>query len=119
MPIVATRVDGTLDILEDGSTGIVCAAGDVEALAGGVRRLLLDRNLGRFLAGRARAVLREFDIDEMVRSQERLYLSLHRGETSGAGEKGRPPAATTNNDGRGGASRGDSGAGRSRAVATR
>ena len=119
VPIVATRVDGTRDILLDGSTGIVCAAGDVEALAGGVRRLLLDRNLGRFLAGRARAVLREFDIDEMVRSQERLYLSLHRGGTSGAEESGRPPAATNNNDGRGGACRGDPGAGRARAAATR
>ncbi len=119
VPIVATSVDGTSDILEDGSTGIVCAPGDIEGLAGGVRRLLLDRDLGRVLAGRARVVLREFDIDEMVRSQERLYLSLYRGETCRAGERERPPAATHNNDGQGGTSRGDPRAARARTAATR
>jgi len=119
VPIVATSADGTSDILEDGSTGIVCAPGDIEGLAGGVRRLLRDPGLGRVLAGRARAVLREFDIDEMVRDQERLYLSLHGGGPRGAGA--RPAATDTNNndDGRGGASRGDPRAARTRAAATR
>jgi glycosyltransferase involved in cell wall biosynthesis len=119
VPIVATRVDGTSDILQDGSTGIVCAPGDIEGLAQGVRRLLLDRDLGRVLAERARAVLGEFDIDEMVRSQERLYLSLLRSGTASAGEHERPQARAINNDGPDGDSRGDSRAPRDRAAATR
>src|SRR5439155_6428256 len=57
VPIVATSADGTSDILQDGATGIVCAPGDVDGLACGVRRLLLDPGPGRVLAGRARAVL--------------------------------------------------------------
>ncbi len=96
VPIVATAADGTTDILQDGSTAIVCAPGDIEGLAAGVSRLLLDRELGVRLAGRARVVLPEFDIDEMVRAQERLYLSLFEREAREA----IPPQSGTNNDGR-------------------
>ena len=97
VPIVATSVDGTSDILKEGQTGIVRPPGDVEGLAAGVKRLLLDRPFARRLAERARSVLAEFDIDDMVRAQERLYLSLlgtGRGQDGGRGrERG------INNDG--------------------
>ena len=106
VPIVATAVDGTSDILEDGRTGIVRVPGDVEGLAEGVERLLLDRGFARGLAERARSVLGEFDIDEMVRAQERLYLSLFEaGRAQGGAPRERPP---TNNDARSGAAGGRS-----------
>lgn len=76
VPIVATGVDGTRDILRDGETGIVCAPPGVDGLAAGVKRLLQDRDFARTLAARAKAILPEFDIDGMVRAQERLYLAL-------------------------------------------
>ena len=103
VPIVATAVDGTADILRDGLTGILCAPHDTDGLAAGVRRILLDREFGRGLARRARAVLEEFDIDAMVREQERLYLTLLGGRARGAGGAGpgRGGTAGTNNDGAG------------------
>ena len=95
VPIVATSVGGTSDILKDGRTGIVRAPGDVEGLAAGVKRLLLDRGFARSLTEQARSVLGEFDIDEMVRAQERLYLSLIEG---GRGESGAPRQTPPNNN---------------------
>ena len=99
VPIVATGVDGTRDILRDGETGIVCAPLDAAGLAAGVQRLLEDRRLASALARRARAVLPEFDIDGMVRAQERLYLALlrDRRDAPGAGNI-RPPGSRNNND---------------------
>ena len=76
VPVVATAVDGALDILDDGVNGFLCNPGDVEGMAERVRRLLRDPELRRELAGRARAVLPQFDIDAMVRAQERLYSQL-------------------------------------------
>ncbi len=76
VPVVATAVDGALDILEDGVNGFLCNPGDVEGMAERVRRLLRDPALRRELAGRARAVLPQFDIDAMVRAHERLYSQL-------------------------------------------
>lgn len=76
VPVVATAVDGTTDILKEGETGMVCAPHDLDGLAARVERLLRDRAFANGLVARARAILPEFDIDAMVRSQERLYLDL-------------------------------------------
>ncbi len=87
VPVVATAVDGTTDILVDGVNGMVCPPGDITGMAGRVVLLLRDPVLGGRLAGRARGVLPEFDIDGMVRAQEELYLDLLR-------ESGRAPEVT-------------------------
>ncbi|MGH9750358.1 MAG: glycosyltransferase [Candidatus Polarisedimenticolia bacterium] len=76
VPVVATGVDGTTDVLRDGDTGVVCRPHDVDALSAGVSRLLEDPAHARACAGRARACLPEFDIDAMVRAQEDLYARL-------------------------------------------
>jgi glycosyltransferase involved in cell wall biosynthesis len=101
VPIVATGVDGTRDILTDGETGIVCAPLDAPGLAAGVLRLLSDVPYAAALARRAREVLPEFDMDAMVRAQERLYQALLRGrhDLGGTGG-GRGGGPATNNDGR-------------------
>jgi glycosyltransferase involved in cell wall biosynthesis len=92
VPIVATSVDGTSEILRDGRSGIVRSPGDVEGLAAGVKRLLLDRAYARSLAEKARSVLTEFDIDAMVRAQERLYLEvLEKGRSGRGAPSQRPP----------------------------
>ncbi len=88
VPIVATGVDGTCDILRDGETGLVCAPLDADGLAAGVLRLLGDRQLAAAIASRAGSVLPEFDIDGMVRAQERLYLTLIQGRRRETGNDG-------------------------------
>jgi glycosyltransferase involved in cell wall biosynthesis len=75
-PIVATAVDGTPEAVADGINGFVHPFGAVEALAQSVVTLLRDPELRRQFgqAGRRRSIA--WDIDEMVRAQERLYLEL-------------------------------------------
>ncbi|HKB08517.1 MAG TPA: glycosyltransferase family 4 protein [Candidatus Polarisedimenticolia bacterium] len=102
VPIVATSVDGTSEILRDGRTGIVRSPGDVEGLAAGVARLLHDRSYARALTERARSILAEFDIDAMVRDQERLYLELMEEGRSEPGASSQRPTPI-NNDERSGA----------------
>jgi glycosyltransferase involved in cell wall biosynthesis len=76
VPIVATAVDGTNDIIVEGRTGLVRRPHDLKGLSEAVVRLLRDPALGHSLAARARDVLPEFDIDLMVRAQESLYQTL-------------------------------------------
>ena len=52
-PVVATSVGGIPEIVVDGETGILAPAGDPDALAAAVLRLLKDREL-RSTAGRRR-----------------------------------------------------------------
>jgi glycosyltransferase involved in cell wall biosynthesis len=84
-PVVATAVDGTAEILRDGDNGFLCPPHDCDGLAARVLRLLDDPGLGERLAARARPILREFDIDRMVREQEDLYRRLLRAEAPAIG----------------------------------
>jgi glycosyltransferase involved in cell wall biosynthesis len=77
LPVVATRVGGVPEVVEEGRTGLLAPAGDHEALAGLLLRLAGDPDLrarmGR--AGRERA--RElFSEDRMVAEYEQIYREL-------------------------------------------
>ncbi|NNN06017.1 MAG: glycosyltransferase family 4 protein, partial [Elusimicrobia bacterium] len=80
LPSVCYATDGVVDVLHDGVTGLLAPPGDVEAFAQKLTNLLLDAGLRARLGAAARASIGpEFDIDEMVRAQERLYLELLEG----------------------------------------
>jgi glycosyltransferase involved in cell wall biosynthesis len=80
LPSVCYATDGVTDLLRDGENGYLIAPGDTDAFAGRLSALLNDEALRRRLGAAALAsVGAEFDIDGMVRAQERLYerLSAH------------------------------------------
>ncbi len=76
LPIVATRVDGAPEAIEDGVTGYLVRAGDIEGLADRTLRLIADPELRRRMGAAALRRTAPWDIDEMVRRQERLYEAL-------------------------------------------
>ena len=79
-PMVATAVDGTPEVVVDGSTGLTVPPGDAAALARAICRLLSDRWLGEKLALAGRDwVLERFDAERQVQRTEALYeLALAR-----------------------------------------
>jgi glycosyltransferase involved in cell wall biosynthesis len=79
IPVVATGVGGTPDLLEGGACGLLIPSGDAVAMADAVNGILRDRNLRSQLAasGRARAVAC-FSHSSMVASYEDLYRSVLR-----------------------------------------
>ena len=79
LPIVASRVGGTAELLDDGKAGIIFEPGDVAGLADGILRLARDRQrrieLG--LAARSR-VAEEFSERAMVRRSLEVYAGAAR-----------------------------------------
>ena len=73
VPVVATAVDGTVEVLRSGVNGFLAPAGDVAALTDGVRAVLEDPVLRDRLVTSATIGLEEFDRDLMVRREEELY----------------------------------------------
>ncbi|MGC2374801.1 MAG: glycosyltransferase [Solirubrobacteraceae bacterium] len=74
-PIVATRVGGNPDLIEDCEDGLLVEPGDHLALALAIGRLLHDRELGKRLGAAARERRRrEFTIETMCRRLEALYV---------------------------------------------
>jgi glycosyltransferase involved in cell wall biosynthesis len=75
-PVVATGVDGTSDIIQDGTNGFLAAPHDIESFAKKILALLSDKTLQAEFSQSSQNILSEFDIDLMVKKQEQLYLHL-------------------------------------------
>jgi glycosyltransferase involved in cell wall biosynthesis len=77
LPVVATRVGGLPDLIEDGVHGLLVERQDPAGLAAAVETLLRDPERARQMGERARERRRrEFELDVMVRRLESLYLDL-------------------------------------------
>lgn len=77
VPVIATRSEGALEILEDGVTGQLVACRNPEELASAIVSLLDDEEKRRTFSEQALAVVCErFAVDSMVSATEQLYESL-------------------------------------------
>lgn len=85
-PLVATRVGGIPELVEDGKTGFVVERGDVQAIADRILKLVADSEL-RDRMGRAgcEVALEKFDLVRNVKKVTSLYgLSINEPTTAGA-----------------------------------
>jgi glycosyltransferase involved in cell wall biosynthesis len=77
LPVVATRVGGVPECVEDGRTGLLVEPGDEAALTAALARLARDRDLRRALGEAARQrVLRDLTLPEVARGYARFYRRL-------------------------------------------
>jgi len=77
VPVVATSVGGTPEMLEHGVTGLLVPPRDAAALADAISSLLADPSRAASMGRAARqCVVERFSLEAMVRETERLYLRL-------------------------------------------
>ncbi len=77
VPVVATRVGGIAEAVEDGVTGLLVPPRDASALARAIYGLLGDQTLAaRFGAAGRERVVRHFSIERYVRDTAALYAQL-------------------------------------------
>lgn len=77
LPIVATRVGGIPEMIQDGVHGFLVAPRDVDALSAALRRLAGDPVLRRRMGKAAREkVAKEFRLEEMVSRTLKIYVSV-------------------------------------------
>ncbi len=73
VPVVATAVDGTVEVIRSGVNGFLAPVGDIGALSAAVSGVLGDAAMRERMAAAAQEDLDQFDRDVMVRQQEDLY----------------------------------------------
>ena len=83
IPIIATDIGGVREILENGRQGLVVPAGDADAIANALRRLLRDPAERDAMGEAGRQRVREFSMERMIERTERIYAELV-GETPAA-----------------------------------
>lgn len=75
-PIVASRVDGAPEAVQDGVNGFLLKPGDLKGFAEKITLLMEDAKLRQEMGSRANEHLSAFDIGRMVADQEKLYRKL-------------------------------------------
>ena len=77
VPVLATRVGGTPDVLTDGESGRLIEPGDPEGMADGILAFLADRAGWQAMARRGREhVLAHFDFRARTRRLEQIYTEM-------------------------------------------
>lgn len=87
LPVVASRIKGHVDLLEDGRTGLLYPGGESAALARQVRRLLEEPELGARLGAAAKAACTPYALERVEGPIMELYLSAADRGTDGKEER--------------------------------
>ncbi len=72
-PVIASRIGGLPELVEDGETGLLVPPGDPVALRGAIARLLADRDLRARMGQAGRRKAREFRTSNVIPRIERAY----------------------------------------------
>jgi glycosyltransferase involved in cell wall biosynthesis len=77
VPVLATRVGGTPEVIEDGVSGRLVPPGNPEAMAAAIEDFLTHRDAWTGMAARGRAIIGErFDFQARTRAVEAIYAEL-------------------------------------------
>src|SRR5207253_9410467 len=81
LPVVATKVGATPELVSEGETGFLVEPRADETMAERLARLMVDRELARkFGAAGRRKVESNYSLETMLGQYEELYLSLANGK---------------------------------------
>jgi glycosyltransferase involved in cell wall biosynthesis len=84
VPVVATRAGGTVDLIQDGETGLLAPVGDHEQLASGIVRLFTETGLRDRISLTARDQIRNnYTVEQFVARTENVYRRLTRKDGCG------------------------------------
>jgi glycosyltransferase involved in cell wall biosynthesis len=77
IPVVATDVGGTREVIQHGTTGWLVAPGSLEALVGGIRRFLCEPTAFARMAASGRARIEaEFSLAARTQRQTGIYAEI-------------------------------------------
>ena len=76
VPVVVTRAGGSAEAVREGETGFVIEQGDIEGMTEKILLLLRNPDLAENMGRAGPASVKDWDINGMVRAQEKLYLRL-------------------------------------------
>ncbi|MHB8154609.1 MAG: lipopolysaccharide heptosyltransferase II [Candidatus Omnitrophota bacterium] len=77
VPVVATKVGGVIDIIEDGKNGLLVPPADAKSMAEAIMRIFMDTQLARELAENAYTKVKEkYNVELMVKNTLDVYREV-------------------------------------------
>jgi glycosyltransferase involved in cell wall biosynthesis len=79
LPIVATKVGGIPEVVQDGYNGFLIPVGNIKALACKLKVLALDSDMRKLMGKRSREIAeREFNLESYIKQLVELYSTIHK-----------------------------------------
>ena len=76
-PVIASRVGGIVDVVEDGFNGLLVKEKDTTQLANAILKLVQDRDLAKLMGENGRAKMeREFSWKGIAKRMEQAYFQV-------------------------------------------
>ena len=75
-PVVASRIGGMVDMVDDGETGFLFPPGDADALAAALRRLLIEPGLRQQMGEASKQKVVAFQAKTVVPRIEAVYRQV-------------------------------------------
>jgi len=83
LPVIATRVGGNVELIEDGYNGLLVAPGSVAELGAALRMLIAEpTQCERLAEGNCRRIRERYSWSAIARQYEALFTRMIRGETA-------------------------------------
>ena len=76
VPVVASRIRGNVDLIEDGVNGFLCDPKDAEGFAESIQKLLEHPDLAETFARNGLEKIQPFDKDIVAEQLQKIYNSL-------------------------------------------
>jgi len=80
LPVVATAVGGTPEVVRDGENGLLVQPGESEAVREALRQLVTDISLRQRLRDNTRAALYRFRFETMIKETEQILTTIRTGD---------------------------------------
>ena len=75
-PIVASRIRGNVDLIEDGVNGFICASQDVDGYVEKIRRVLAEPDLAEKLRSNGLQKIKGFDMSVVTKQLQNIYCGV-------------------------------------------
>lgn len=76
VPVIASRVGGIPELIEDGKSGILIPPADAGALFAAMHQLAVDKQMAQILARQGKERVQDFTVENMARQVEACYAAL-------------------------------------------
>ena len=76
LPIIASRIRGNVDIIQDGDNGYLFVPSDVETLSRKISSLMLDENMRMTMGEKNKVIVQDFSLESVTNELKEIYSNL-------------------------------------------
>lgn len=76
LPIIASKIRGNVDIIQDGENGYLFIPSDVETLSRKISSLMLDENMRMTMGEKNKVIVQDFSMESVTNELKEIYSNL-------------------------------------------